>query len=106
MLSASCGIPLTHNLGTYLGVPIIHGHVTSSTYKHILEKIQMRLAAWKQKSLSLAGRRILIQSVTSAIPIYTMQSALLPSATCLAIDRINRNFLWGSDSSPHKLHHV
>ncbi|GKU87483.1 hypothetical protein SLEP1_g1877 [Rubroshorea leprosula] len=53
--------------------------------------------------LSMAGRRVLVQSVTSAIPTYTMQSILFPDYVCAAIDRLNRNFLWGSDvaNRPH-----
>ncbi|GLT30193.1 hypothetical protein SLA2020_050080 [Shorea laevis] len=101
--SEACGIPLTSDLGIYLGVPILHGRSTASTYKYILEKIQIKLSNWKQKLLSLAGRRILVQSVTTAIPAYTMQSVLLPNSVCEAIDRLNRNFLWGSDvaNKPH-----
>ncbi|GLT62781.1 hypothetical protein SLA2020_353910 [Shorea laevis] len=43
-LSAACGIPLTIDLGRYLGVPILHGRPSASTYKHILERIQVKLA--------------------------------------------------------------
>ncbi|GKU89943.1 hypothetical protein SLEP1_g4011 [Rubroshorea leprosula] len=96
-LSAACGIPLTIDLGRYLGVPILHGRSSASTYKLILEKIQVKLAGWKQTLLSMAGRRVLVQAVTSAIPSYTMQSILLPNSICAAIDNLNRKFLWGSD---------
>ncbi|GKV09037.1 hypothetical protein SLEP1_g20594 [Rubroshorea leprosula] len=102
-LSNACGIPLTSDMGMYLGVRILHGRQTKDTYKHLLEKIQVKLSSWKQKMLSIAGRRILVQTVTSAIPTYTMQSILLPDYVCAAIDRLNRNFLWGSDvaNRPH-----
>ncbi|GLT49358.1 hypothetical protein SLA2020_229210 [Shorea laevis] len=105
--SSACGIPLTNDLGIYLGVPIIHGRFKASSYKYILEKMQIKLAGWKQNFLSLAGRRTLVQSVTSSIPTYTMQTVLLPSATCSAIDSLNRKFLWGSDvqaNRPHLVH--
>ncbi|GKU87265.1 hypothetical protein SLEP1_g1695 [Rubroshorea leprosula] len=105
-LSSLCGIPLTCNLGVYLGVPIIHGRSTAATYKYIVEKIQIKLASWKQSLLSFASRRILVQSVTSSIPTYSMQSVLLPKSTCDAIDSLNRKFLWGSDSNSAKLHLV
>ncbi|GLT50957.1 hypothetical protein SLA2020_244100 [Shorea laevis] len=72
-LSNACGIPLTSDLGVYLGVHILHGRQTKDTYKYLLEKIQVKLSSWKQKLLSMAGRRVLVQSVTSAIPTYTMQ---------------------------------
>ncbi|GKV23775.1 hypothetical protein SLEP1_g33471 [Rubroshorea leprosula] len=52
-LSAACGIPLTIDLGRYLGVPILHGQPSASTYKLILEKIQVKLAGWKQTLLSM-----------------------------------------------------
>ncbi|GLT46928.1 hypothetical protein SLA2020_206540 [Shorea laevis] len=100
-LSTSCGIPLTSNLGTYLGVLIIHGRNSIAQYKYIIEKMQLKLANWKQTTLSLAGRRILIQSVTSSIPAYTMQTVLLPHSTCDAIDKMNRNFLWAQKLGSH-----
>ncbi|GLT56367.1 hypothetical protein SLA2020_294110 [Shorea laevis] len=39
-LSNACGIPLTSDLGVYLGVHILHGRQTKDTYKYLLEKIQ------------------------------------------------------------------
>ncbi|GLU17744.1 hypothetical protein SLE2022_341000 [Rubroshorea leprosula] len=105
-LSTRCGIPLTSNLGSYLGIPVIHGRHSSKHYEYILEKMQKKLASWKGANLSLAGRKVLVQSVTTSIPAYTMQSILLPNATCDAIDRLNRDFLWGSDSRVRKPHPV
>ena len=46
-LSARCQIPLTADLGKYLGVPLIHKRVSKTTYYHILEKVQDRLAGRK-----------------------------------------------------------
>ena len=42
-LSARCQIPLTADLGKYLGVPLIHKRVSKTPYYHILEKVQDRL---------------------------------------------------------------
>ncbi|GLT31849.1 hypothetical protein SLA2020_065570 [Shorea laevis] len=104
--STTCGIPLTNDLGIYLGVPILHGRSKSSTYRYILEKMQLKLAGWKQNLLSLAGRRTLVQSVTSSIPTYTMQTVLLPSNICSEIDALNRKFLWGTNMHSNKPHLV
>lgn len=76
--STFCGIPLTKDLGKYLGAPMIHGRVTRQTYKDMLSRMQLRLASWENKSLSMAGRIVLIQSVLSAIPNYLMQTCFLP----------------------------
>ncbi|GLT26949.1 hypothetical protein SLA2020_019840 [Shorea laevis] len=72
-LSAKCSIPLTANLGTYLGIPITHGRHSHKNYGYILEKMQTRLAGWQGTNLSLVGRRVLVQAFTSAIPVYAMQ---------------------------------
>ncbi|GLT82219.1 hypothetical protein SLE2022_006230 [Rubroshorea leprosula] len=105
-LSSRCGIPLSSSVGTYLGVPILQKRKFARDYRYILEKIQLKLTAWKRSTLSMAGRCTLIKSVTSSIPCYTMQTLLLPKATCDAIDKLNRQFLWGSDSEMKKPHLV
>ncbi|CAL1358518.1 unnamed protein product [Linum trigynum] len=105
-LSGLMGIPRTSNLGKYLGVPVIHGRVTKETYKYILENIDRRLASWKTKSLSLAGRVTLATSVLNALPNYTMQTAVLPCNVCDQIDKKIRGFVWGRDNGKDKAHLV
>ena len=58
-----------------------------------------KLAGWKANLLSLAGRMVLIQASSSAIPAYVMQCAQLPVRFLDGIDWVNRNFLWGSVGS-------
>lgn len=93
-ISDACDIPLTNDLGRYLGVPIVHGRISKDLYIPIIEKIRSKLSNWKRNVLSRAGRRTLVQSVLSAIPIYTMQTVLLPISICNSIDRVSRNLLW------------
>lgn len=102
-LSSISGIPITDNLGTYLGLPIIHGRVLRESYSHMIDKILKRLADWKGKLLSPDGRRTLIQSTTSSIPLHTMQTALLPMSTCQRLDQINPNFLWNDLAQPTRI---
>lgn len=80
--SSLSGIPCTRNLGTYLGIPLRHGKVPRNQYHYILDRMRAKLANWKANSLNLAGRVILVKSVMSSIPVYTMQSQLLPSHIC------------------------
>lgn len=89
-------MPVTKNLGKSLGVPLIHEGVSRGTYADLLEKVQQgRLSGWKAKLLNMAGRGTLIQSTTFALPMYTMQTALLPQKVCDELDRMNRNFSLG-----------
>ncbi|XP_028092237.1 uncharacterized protein LOC114292475 [Camellia sinensis] len=103
-LSNMSSIPLTQNLGKYLGVPLLHDRVSKSHFLNILEKLKSKLTGWKSGMLSLAGRATLIQSVTSAMPAYAMHTMELPRKVCDEIDKINRNFLWGDTREKRKVH--
>lgn len=58
------------DFGKYLGVPILTNKGNKRAYNFIIDKLGDKLASWKSKTLSLAGRLNLINSVTSAILIY------------------------------------
>lgn len=94
-LESRAGIPRTKDLGRYLGVPSIHGRVSDTTFSNLLERLKTRLEGWKAKSLTLAGRHVLAQSVLSTIPYYVMQTAKLPLGLCDTIDKRIRQFIWG-----------
>ncbi|CAN1177967.1 Putative ribonuclease H protein At1g65750 [Linum perenne] len=96
-------MPLTQNLGRYLGVPILHERVTAHTYQEILDRIDKKLTGWKVKTLSLAGRVTFAQSVLAAIPAYAMKTSVLPVNTCEEIDRRIRNFVWGTTAEERKV---
>jgi len=65
----------TDDFGQYLGVPAINGRVTISTFQNVITLVKTRLAGWKAKCLSPAGRQTLIQFTITAVPAYVMQSA-------------------------------
>ena len=72
----------------------------------MLDKVRSRLAGWKRKNLSFAGRATLIKSVITAIPNYSMQTSLLPYSVVKEIEKIARGFLWGDSPDERKIHHV
>lgn len=78
-------VTFTNNLGKYLGLPLLNDRVSKVRFNFVIQKIQNRLTGWKAQNLSLAGRRMLIQSVLAGIPTYAMQSVWLPQATCNAL---------------------
>ena len=65
-----------------------------------------KLLGWKAKFLSFVGRSILIKSVMAAIPNYVMQGVALLAHICDKLDKVNRDFLWGSTSDRQKMHLV
>ncbi len=96
----------TPDLGRYLGFPLKSNGRNTRESNFIVERVQAKLSNWKAKLLSPAGRLVLIQAVTSAVPACYMQSTALPSRICNTLDRINRNFLWGSSEEKKKMHMV
>ncbi|CAL2271836.1 unnamed protein product [Prunus armeniaca] len=103
-IAAISGSPRTASLGKYLGVPLIHTRVNKQTYQKVIAKVQKRLASWKSHMSSMAGRITLLQSVTTTIPIYTMQIAKLPMSVYDKLDQLNINFLWGHTNNTSKIH--
>ena len=87
------GIRETHNIGKYLGFPLRHRGISRNPYNFIAERVMNKLAGWKAKFISFAGRVVLIKSVMSTIPNYVMQGAALPVHVCEKLDKINKDFL-------------
>ncbi len=104
LLENDLGMNLSKHFGKYLGAPILNDGRDKKEFDFLLEKIQLRLAGWKIKTLSLVGRLALIQSVTTAIPTHIMQCALLPTKICKSMDKLNRSFLWDDSIEKKKIH--
>ncbi|XP_026384454.1 uncharacterized protein LOC113280031 [Papaver somniferum] len=81
----------------YLGVVLIQGRVKTSTLWPMVEMMQKKLAAWKGKLLSFQERLVLIKSVLSSIPVYSMAIYKWPTSVIKICERIMRNFLWLGD---------
>ncbi|GLT73561.1 hypothetical protein SLA2020_454110 [Shorea laevis] len=105
-LCSILGYSQTEDLGKYLGVPISAKKLTRSKCQFIVDKVRTKLAGWKSKFLSFAGRATLAKSVLAAVPNYYMQSSLLPASIHKEIDQISRNFIWGSEVEQRKIHLV
>ena len=100
------GIHATSDFGKYLGFPIRHRGSDRNRFKFVVERVMSKLAGWTASFLSFAGRTVLIKSVMSAIPTYVMQGAALPSHLCEKLDKLNRNFFWGTTDEKRKIHLV
>ena len=99
------GVPTTVHIGIYLGTPIFTTRRTTSSYQYLVDKIKTKIEGWKTKYLTMVGRATLIKSAVSSIPIYAMQTTLLPQKISRQLDKMTRHFLWG-DSRQHKSYHT
>jgi hypothetical protein len=104
LLERELGFKISRSFGKYLGVPITTDGRNKQIYDFIVEKVRTKLAGWKARSLSMAGRCTLINSITSAIPTHIMQCCLLPTTILKELDKLNRNFLWGDMIEKKKIH--
>lgn len=78
----------------YLGILFFIGENSISYWDKIIHSIQMRIASWKGRWLSLSGHILLIKSVLSAIPNYYMVVLKGPKLVILLIEKLIRDFLW------------
>ena len=68
------------------------GRNKRNSFNDIKEKVGKKLAGWKEKMLSKAGKEILIKAVTQAIPTYTMSCFKIPNSFCDDFTSMIRNF--------------
>ena len=81
---------------TYLGMPLGTLYKTPSIWNPILERMEKKLSGWKQLYLSKDGRLTLLKSTLSSLLTYYLSLFTIPKAMVTRLERIQRNFLWGS----------
>lgn len=89
-------VRITMGTGKYLRLPSLVGRVKKGVFSFIKERVWKRITSWSGKSLSQAGREILIKSVAQAIPSYCMSIYFLPHTLCDEIQKMLNSFWWGS----------
>ena len=87
----------------YLGLPSLVGRNKKNTFNSIKEKLRKKLAGWKEKLLSKAGKEVLIKAVAQAISTYTMSVFKLPDSRCEDLTSMIRNFWWGQRNDETKI---
>jgi hypothetical protein len=88
----------------YLGVPLHFSKLRREDLQPVIDKIVKRIAGWKGRLLSYAGRLTLLKSCLASIPIYLLSVIKFPR---WAIDLINTHmghFLWNNTNEKHKYH--
>ena len=84
----------------YLGLPSLVGRNKKNSFK---EKLAKKLAGWREKLLSKAGKEILIKVVAQAIPTYTMSCFKIPNSLCEEMTSLMRNLWWGQQKEERKM---
>ena len=88
----------------YLGVPLHFSKLRREDIQPVVDKLINRIAGWRGKILSTAGKLTLLKSCLASIPIYLLSVIKFPK---WAIEKINSqmgNFLWNDSEGKHKYH--
>ena len=88
----------------YLGVPLHFSKLRREDIQPVVDKLINRIAGWRGKLLSTAGKLTLLKSCLASIPIYLLSVIKFPK---WAIENINShmgNFLWNDSEGKHKYH--
>ncbi|GKE78547.1 putative RNA-directed DNA polymerase, eukaryota, reverse transcriptase zinc-binding domain protein [Tanacetum coccineum] len=62
----------------YLGLPVGRRMQFNEGWKGVIDRFRDRLSLWKAKTLSIGGRLTLIKLVLGSIPVYRLESHMLP----------------------------
>jgi hypothetical protein len=78
------------------------GRSKKAVFSFIIERVWKKINSWSSKSLSKAGREILIKSVLQSIPTYFMSIFTKPSSLCGEIEKMMNSFWWGQSGARNK----
>ncbi|XP_050280616.1 uncharacterized protein LOC126721610 [Quercus robur] len=87
---------------SYLGMPLGAHYKNSSIWNPIIERIEKKLASWKQLYLSKGGRLTLLKSTLSSLPTYYLSLFTIPKHVADRLEKIQRDFLWGRSNEVFK----
>ena len=82
---------------TYLGLPIGGNISRMALWDPIIKRIEKRLATWKGRMLSIAGRITLIKASITSLPLYFMSLFPAPRGVIEEIIKLQRRFLWSGE---------
>ena len=88
---------------TYLGLPLGGNISRLLAWEPIIKRMNLKLASWKGKMLSIGGRLTLIKASLSSLPLYYMSLYPIPKGVVEKIVAIRRNFLWSGSSDKRAL---
>lgn len=87
----------------YLGVPVSHSKLHVIDWAPVESKLEKRLDGWQEGCTTLGGRKVLIDTSLSSIPIYHMSMYLIPKTNIGRMDKTRKRFFWQGGSHKKKL---
>ena len=86
----------------YMGMPLGTSYKIAFIWNPILERMEKKLLGWKRLYLSKSGRLTLLKSTHSSLSTYYLSLFTVPKTVAGRLERVQRNFLWGSSKECFK----
>ena len=90
-------------VGKYLGLPEHFGRRKRDLFSSIVDRIKQKASSWSNGHLSAAGKMVMLQSVLSPIPSYSMTCFKLPVSLCKRIQSALTRFWWDDNTEKRKM---
>ncbi|KAL8125715.1 hypothetical protein AgCh_013104 [Apium graveolens] len=98
----SLGVREVYDPGKYLGMPMRVGRKKVETFQFLKDRVKQKLQGWGNKSISKAGKLILLKTAAQSILNFWMNLLLIPEEICDDIEKIMNSFWWCNGSSTSK----
>lgn len=103
-LAEALHMQLWDNPGKYLGLLTDWGRSKTSALVWIKERIEIKIAGWKECLLNQAGKEVLIKAVLQAIPTFAMSMVRFPKNFCAKLCSSVARFWWRSNGKSRGIH--
>nr|XP_043609708.1 uncharacterized protein LOC122581544 [Erigeron canadensis] len=90
----------------HLGIRIGGNMNRIASWDFLFDIFEARLAVWKSRCISMAGRVILIKAVMESLPTYYFSLFKVPEKVINGLESIIRRFLWNGSGDTKKIHWV
>jgi hypothetical protein len=81
----------------YLGLPLTLGRLRMVHLQYIQDRVKEKISGWQGKLVTIAGRKELIKSVITSLPVYLLTALKPPKKFIKEIDKLRQRFLWAGD---------
>ena len=92
MAKETFGAQIIQQHEKYLGLPSLMGRSKKKAFNRIKDQVSQKIASWKGKLLSNAGREILLKAVAQVTPMYMMNCFKLPDSLCSNLNSLMGRF--------------
>jgi hypothetical protein len=95
---------VTESLNDNLGLPAMLGADRTDCFLYLIEKVIARINGWKEKSLSMGGKEVLLKAIAQAMPVFAMTGFKIPKNVCKGITDAILQLWWVDDDDHRRMH--